>query len=290
MVPTTHNKYNMTDLLHEVYIQQQSKIQDTLTNNDYEKITDHWTGKVIENDDKLHLGRVKIRIVGFYNEIADAAIPWAMPESTYFGSSKGNFTVPPIGTIVRGYFDNGDDQKPIYTAIAPALSNYATSDLLTNPEEAFDYPNIVTLFNTDEGERATINRSNGEMHIVHRTGTTITITSTGEIRVETNSIKSKMANPGSTGINGVGVNLTIAGPVNLNADKDVTINAGKKSTINVNAPGGIINLGDNAADKEVNGVKVPSLTKQKVNNLPNCLFTGAPHCFPAALKKLNVYV
>ena len=166
----------MTDLLHEVYIQQQSKIQDTLTNNDYEKITDHWTGKVIDNDDKLHLGRVKIRIVGFYNEIADAAIPWAMPESTYFGSSKGNFTVPPIGTIVRGYFDNGDDQKPIYTAIAPALSNYATSDLLTNPEEAFDYPNIVTLFNTDEGERATINRSNGEMNIVHRTGTTITIT------------------------------------------------------------------------------------------------------------------
>ena len=38
----------MTDLLHEVYIQQQSKIQDTLINNDYEKITDHWTGKVIE--------------------------------------------------------------------------------------------------------------------------------------------------------------------------------------------------------------------------------------------------
>ena len=111
------------------------------------------------------------------------------------------------------------------------------------------------MFNTDEGERATINRSNGEMNTVHRTGTTITITSTGEIRVETNAIKSKMANHGSTGINGVGVNLTIAGPVNLNADKDVTINAGKKSTINVSAAGGTINLGDNAADKEVNGVK-----------------------------------
>lgn len=290
MVPTKHNKYNMSDLLHEVYIQQQSKIQDTLTNNDYKKITDHWTGKVIDNDDKLHLGRVKIRIVGFYNEIADAAIPWAMPESTYFGSSKGNFTVPPIGTIVRGYFDNGDDQKPIYTAIAPALSNYATSDLLTNPEEAFDYPNIVTLFNTDEGERATINRSNGEMHIVHRTGTTITITSTGEIRVETNAIKSRVVNKGAGGLDGVGLNLSIAGPVNIAAERDVTVTAGKMSTVNVSAPGGTINLGDNAVDKTISGKKISSPTKQLVNNLPNCLFTGAPHCFPPALKSLNVYV
>lgn len=280
----------MSDLLHEVYIQQQSKIQDALTNNDYKKITDHWTGKVIDNDDKLHLGRVKIRIVGFYNEIADAAIPWAMPESTYFGSSKGNFTVPPIGTIVRGYFDNGDDQKPIYTAIAPALSNYATSDLLTNPEEAFDYPNIVTLFNTDEGERATINRSNGEMHIVHRTGTTITITSTGEIRVETNSIKSRVVNKDAGGLDGVGLNLSIAGPVNIAAERDVTVTAGKKSTVNVSAPGGTINLGDNAVDKSIGGKKITSPTKQLVNNLPNCLFTGAPHCFPPALKSLNVYV
>lgn len=280
----------MSDLLHEVYIQQQSKIQDTLTNNDYEKITDHWTGKVIDNDDKLHLGRVKIRIVGFYNEIADDAIPWAMPESTYFGSSKGNFTVPPVGTIVRGYFDNGDDQKPIYTAVAPALSNYATSDMLTNPEEAFDYPNIVTLFNTDEGERATINRSNGEMNIVHRTGTSITITSTGEIRIETSAIKSRVVNKGAGGLDGVGLNLSIAGPVNIAAERDVTVTAGKMSTINVSAPGGTINLGDNAVDKSIDGKKIPSPTKQLVNNLPNCLFTGAPHCFPPALKSLNVYV
>lgn len=280
----------MSDLLHEVYIQQQSKIQDTLTDNDYKKITDHWTGKVIDNDDKLHLGRIKIRITGFYNEIADDAIPWALPESTYFGSSKGNFAIPPIGSIVRGYFDNGDDQKPIYTSIAPALSNYATTDLISNPDELLEYPNIVTLFNTDEGERATINRATGEMNIVHRTGTIISIASTGEIRIETNAIKSKMTNPNSTSINGVGLNLSIAGQVNLVAENDVSVTAGKKSTINVNAPYGTINLGDNAVDKEVDGVKVQSATKQKVNNLPNCLFTGAPHCFPAALKTLNVYV
>ena len=62
------------------------------------------------------------------------------------------------------------------------------------------------------------------------------------------------------------------------------------STVNVSAPGGTINLGDNAVDKTIDGKKVPSPTKQKVNNLPNCLFTGAPHCFPPALKSLNVYV
>lgn len=206
-----------------------------------------------------------------------------------FGSSKGNFTVPPIGTIVRGYFDNGDDQKPIYTSVAPSLSNYATSDMLANPDEELEYPNIVTLFNTDEGERATINRVNGELNIIHRTGTSITITSTGEIRIETNDIKSKTATH-SANTNGVGLNLNIAGPVNIAAEKDVTITAGKKSTINVTAPGGTINLGDNAIDTEKDGVKIPSVTKQKVNNLPNCLFTGAPHCFPAALEKLNVYV
>ena len=282
----------MSDLLHEVYIEKQNKTQSMLANDDYEKIRDHWTGKVIENDDPLHLGRIKIRIVGFYNEIADDAIPWAMPETSYFGSSKGNFTVPPIGTMVRGYFDNGDDQKPIYNAIAPALSNYATSDLISNPEEELEYPNIVTLFNSDEGERATLNRANGELKVIHRTGTSIIITSTGEIKIETNKIKAA-ATAGANAAEaakGVGAEANIAGNITIIADGNIDVTAGKHSTVNITAPGGTINLGDNAVDKDVNGVKVPSVTKQKVNNFPNCLFTGAPHCFPPAIKDLNVYV
>lgn len=95
----------MADKLHQTLIQREDNAAKTLTDNSYQEFLFHWTGKVIQNDDPLHLGRVKILINGYYNDISESAIPWALPEFSYLGSSKGSFTVPEIGTIVRGYFD-----------------------------------------------------------------------------------------------------------------------------------------------------------------------------------------
>lgn len=265
-----------------------NSVQQILGQTDEQKFNDNWTGKVIDNFDPLYLGRVKIRVFGYYDDVADAALPWALPESTYLGSKRGNFIVPKVNTIVRGYFDKGDDQKPIYTALALNEENYATTELLEHIDEITEYPNVMVLMHTDEGERVTLNRSSGEMNVSHRSGTTLTIAPNGAITVETSIPLTK---PGaSVKTNMPGANITLAGNFNLKSKfSNINIES-DKGTININASTGDINIGKNAVDTEVNGKMVPSETKQKVNNFKQCLYTGAPHCDPIALPNVNVYV
>lgn len=237
----------------------------------------HWTGKVVDNDDPLMMGRCKIRIFGYYDDIADAAIPWALPETSYLGSRTGALIVPENGTLVRGYFDVGDDQKPIYNALAPNMDNYMASHDMA--ETLLEYPNLMTLFSTDKKDRLTVNRSNGEMILTHRSGTTITINPNGALTINTSMV----------GIPGVTPNLT----VNINGNVDINASNGHinlqatKSPVNINAIGGDVNLGNDAVDKDVNGVSTPSPAKQHANNLPMCLVTGSPHCINPVN---NVYI
>lgn len=271
--------------LNDIYLLQKNIAPNALSESTVQEFNHKWTGKVLDNNDPLMLGRVKIRIIGFYDEIADNAIPWALPESSYVGSKKGSFIVPEVGSIVRGYFDNGDDQKPIYTAIAANVSNYATTDAISHPDEALDYPHVMVLFQTDEGERVTLNRNSGEMKVVHRTGTTLEITPEGRIKIQTNKpILDKNKD--------VGADILIAGTVNVTTEQGEINLKAKMSNININTTGGTVNLGNNAIDKvdPITGEKRPSTTKVKVNCLRKCLFTGVDHCDPIALPNVNVYV
>lgn len=279
----------MKNNIRDVLLNDQTSIQQILGQTDEQKFDDHWTGKVIDNEDPLHMGRVKIRILGYYNEISDAAIPWALPEATYLGSTKGTLIVPEVNTVVRGYFDQGDDQKPIYTAIAPSIDNYATSQMLENIEEALDYPNVMVLLHTDEGERVTLNRSNGEMSVSHRSGTKIVIAPNGAITIETSIPVTKPGASVSTDPPGATINL--AGNYKLTSKFGNIDIESTKGTININSKFGDINIGKNAQDiDDGSGNKIPSPTKRKVNNFSNCLYTGAPHCDPIALPNVNVYV
>lgn len=275
--------------IRDAFINDEVTVQQILGRDDEQKFDDHWTGKVIDNADPLYMGRVKIRILGYYDGISDDAIPWALPESTYLGSTQGTLVIPEINTVVRGYFDQGDDQKPIYTAIAPSIDNYATSQMVENPDEAFDYPNVMVMMHTDEGERITLNRSNGEMTVSHRSGTKIVIAPNGAITIETSIPLTK---PGaSVKADPPGATINLAGNYKLvskfgNIDVEST-----KGTININSKFGDINIGKNAQDiDDGSGNKIPSPTKRKVNNFSNCLYTGAPHCDPIALPNVNVYV
>ena len=275
--------------IRDTYVNDKVSVQQILGQDDVQKFDDHWTGKVIDNADPLYMGRVKIRILGYYDEISDNAIPWALPESTYLGSTQGTLVIPEINTIVRGYFDKGDDQKPIYTAIAPSIDNYATTQMLDNPDEMYDYPNVMVLMHTDEGERVTLNRTNGDMSITHRSGTKINIAPNGAITIETSIPLTK---PGaSVKTDPPGATINLAGNYKLvskfgNIDVEST-----KGTVNIKSKFGDINIGKNAQDiDDGSGNKIPSPTKRKVNNFSNCLYTGAPHCDPLALPNVNVYV
>ena len=212
-----------------------------------------WTGKVVDNSDPDKLGRVKIVVFGYYDDLAEFALPWAVPDLGYIGGTNGNFVVPEVGTFVRGYFDQGDIQKPIYDSVA--FSEMTARNLMKNPlvNKLEDYPHKMVLLETDQGDYMTLNRKDGETIFHHRTGLTITIGGDGSLTINTGasfSEKGKFV-------------------VNCMGDTEIETNGNVKLTsvtgnIDIDATAGMINLGRNPA-------------KQFVNNLPICPITGMPH-------------
>lgn len=213
-------------------------------------ITDRWTGIVVENNDPQKLGRVQIRIMGFYDDLPDYLLPWAVPDIGFIGSSKGSFIIPEINATVRGYFDKGDVQKPIYDSLAFSKETADRNSLtiLDNTE----YPNKMVLLETDQGDFLTLNRRTGELVFIHRTGATLSVSQLGDITIRTGSYLLK---------NGA-LNLEVLGNANIQADGAVEINA--KRNVNINSVIGKINLGNNEL-------------KNLVNNIPTCFICGAKH-------------
>ena len=76
--------------------------------NTYAPSTPHlekWTGKVIVNNDPERLGRVQIRVIGYYENLEDKWLPWAVPDISFMGGKCGSQIIPEIGSMVRGYFE-----------------------------------------------------------------------------------------------------------------------------------------------------------------------------------------
>ena len=223
----------------------------------YEKFDDddkgRWTGKVVDNDDPDKLGRVKIVVFGYYDELAEFALPWAVPDLGYIGGTNGNFVVPEVGTFVRGYFDQGDIQKPIYDSIA--FSEMTARNLMKNQlvNKLEDYPHKMVLLETDQGDYLTLNRKDGETLFHHRTGLTITIGGDGTLTINTGS---SFAEKGKFIVN-------CDGETQIETQGDVKITS-LTGNVNIDAVGGMVNLGRNTS-------------KQLINNLPICPVTGMPH-------------
>lgn len=250
------NETSLEQLLNDAQNQVAAGLENSLINEDkftaQDTLDDRWTGKVIDNDDPLKLGRVKILIFGYYDDLAESALPWAVPDLGYIGGSNGNFIIPEIGTILRGYFDQKDIQKPIFDSVA--YTQKTIQDITKNPnmQKFEDYPNKMVLLETDQGEFLTLNKKTGETEFRHRTGLNITIGADGSLTINTGS---GYEGPGKLTVNAGGnADIIVDGNAKIKAKGDITIN----STT------GQVNLGRNP-------------TKQLCNNLTNCLFTGIVH-------------
>lgn len=214
----------------------------------------NWVGKVVDNDDPLHLGRCKIRVFGYFDEIDAKMLPWATNQTSYVGGTYGNLVVPEIGTVVNGYFDNGDTQKPIFTGTFNKVDSLLKST--SRISRLLDYPSTMVLMETDQGESLVLNRKNGKVVFTHRSGMTFTISPNGSLDISQPSVSSniKDTSPAKLTIN-------VANNADIVVGGDATIES--KMNVDVKA-GGEIRLGNNPM-------------KQLVCNLPNCLVTGAVH-------------
>ena len=210
------------------------------------------TGYVIDNLDPTFRGRVKILIIGKYDNIPEASLPWAIPDISYLGSKAGNFIVPETGTVVRGYFDHGDIQKPVFDSVAYSEDVIQNAQVgVRNPAE---YPDKMILMQTDMGESMTLNRRTGETKFIHRSGTTISISPLGAVTITAGGTSK---------------------PADITLESELAVNINAKSTgqINIHSETGNIMVDSDSGEVQLG----KNLAKQFVNNLPNCIVTGAPH-------------
>tara|TARA_R110000796_G_scaffold192641_6_gene309331 strand:+ start:6718 stop:7428 length:711 start_codon:yes stop_codon:yes gene_type:complete len=94
-----------------------------------------WIGEVLNSEDPLSLGRVKIAVFGKFDELSEDVIPWAIP---YNQLASGTVIIPKKGEVCNVFFENGDENVPFYTGIAKT-----NDDLLSEFGE--DYPSVWSI-------------------------------------------------------------------------------------------------------------------------------------------------
>jgi hypothetical protein len=80
----------------------------------------NWLGEVVDIEDPLRDGRIRVKVFGKFDELETEAIPWSSPRTKITGGSQsgsGSFSVPKIGSIVGVIFENGSLYQPEWYTI-----------------------------------------------------------------------------------------------------------------------------------------------------------------------------
>lgn len=83
--------------------------------------------KVIDNNDPLSLGRVKVEIPSVHGIGYDQdSLPWAAVMQSGSGAGSGSTIIPMVGTTVLVSFEAGDINKPIVVGSVPGTTSVTT--------------------------------------------------------------------------------------------------------------------------------------------------------------------
>jgi hypothetical protein len=217
-------------------------LMDLIAPNKVDPKVKFYPGRVETNNDPEKLGRCQIRVFGIYKDsIQTIDLPFSTPDFNFIGSNLGSFVVPPVGAIVRVYFENDDMYRPFYTTKVTDTNNLSD-------ERLEDYPDSVILFETDMGEMFKLNRRTAETLYRHPSGMFIRIDQKGNVFIESNETE-----------NG-DLNLTFKGDINIKAGKSLNLEAGT----------GFVNLGKNAS------VSVPNIQLDPPTGAPTTLGKQIP--------------
>jgi hypothetical protein len=159
-----------------------------------------YIGIVVDNNDPLHMQRIRVRIHEIHRGLADKEIPWAIrqcPAMQGMGGGISNVGVPALYTKVEVRFMDDSINYPKYVG---SLSN---STDLVNAEFLTHYPNVYG-FTDAAGNIFKVDTTSGSetVNFTHKSGLTISISSEGNCSINANDV-SIMANGkmnlGSTG-------------------------------------------------------------------------------------------
>lgn len=196
---------NKTELAHDI-LTMFRKFIDSETAEQDELLPSTYIGIVENNDDPEHLGRVQVRVHGLHDDIPVDYLPWAPIEQSFFGSKKGSFIIPEIGTVVTIKFQDGDQYFPTVVSKSMDAKNF---DFEADRHE--DYPNTMIFWETAKGDYLKFNRARSELTLNLANGLFFKVFGNGNI-----SISNESSNVGNVNLDIRG-NFTISNPVgNLN--------------------------------------------------------------------------
>lgn len=139
-----------------------------------------YRARVLDNDDSLKLGRVKLNVLTLFDGISKDDLPWATPAMPLFtgsGSGYGNFAVPEVGSQVWCFFEAGDFNQPVYFAEAPDGVRGLPSERTTN------YP-YRKVFKSKNGVVIYIDDADLEIKVNHPSGAYLLIDEDGNITIQ----------------------------------------------------------------------------------------------------------
>lgn len=198
------------------------------------------TGRVIDNNDPLKLGRVKLRTAR-NKSVPKDLVPWSRPADSGVanaGKGVGSTNIPPMGAKVMLTHDGGDPHFPAYRG-TPATADVYNENNEGNPhaDQNGDYP-WVRGFKDIAGNVFRVNMKEGKESLsftdVH--GNCITLDKNGLAFAINGNITASAKGGKATVVSDTEVVLNSKQPLNI-----------KSPNINVNGDGGDADVIDSPA-------------------------------------------
>lgn len=145
------------------------------------KYDQRYNGVVEDNNDPERIGRCKIRVMGLYDDIETALLPWSLPDFSFVGV-KGSFIVPELGSVVNVYYDDADIYQPRYFSKTLDISNQKFE-----ADKNEDYPNSMIFWETEKGDFSKFNRAKGEYTLKTHNGVFVKVFESGIIEISNDS-------------------------------------------------------------------------------------------------------
>lgn len=194
-----------------------------------------YPGTVMDNNDPLQIGRIKITLPGIFGNITHPI--WAVPHyNNLAGKGTGEFFPPYIGETVDVFFENGDPEYPRYKG-----GFWDQGEL--PPDFTASYPNIKGwVFKS--GIKILIDETSGseKITVVHKSGSMMTFNPDGSVNFDVQG----------------DVNVKASGNANVTASGDANVNG---SSINLNGSSGqvLTTLTDPVVDT-ITGIRTIGVT------------------------------
>jgi hypothetical protein len=237
-----------------------------------------WLGEVMDIEDPLKIGRVKIKVFGKFDEIPTEDLPWAQPGNNITGGSDsggGFFSVPKKGSIVSVKFDNGNIYHPEYFFVQK-ISNEVKEEIKDSYENAhvIVYDTITegglkiffteekglmldyqeTQINIKNDKSILIQTASGDSKVEIMDDGKMTITQADEINIKTDKdLVIKCDNAKITADNSVDINC-----------KNAKIKASSKAIVDAPA----IELGEGATEAVIKGTTFAQIFDNHIHPTP----------------------